>query len=72
MRFVTSLLLSGLLLSALALFPATAIAPSHAPAQLLAANESHSYLLANSKRPKHRGSGRRDLMEYTQVIPGLA
>ncbi len=69
MRFVTSILFFGLLLSAFSLLPANAIAPFSASDHLLLANNSHQVqLVARGNRPKHRGSGRRDLMEQTQPV----
>ncbi|NJP11243.1 MAG: hypothetical protein HC866_18670 [Leptolyngbyaceae cyanobacterium RU_5_1] len=66
MRLFTSSLLSGLLLAVLAAQPSSNNPPLVQPNRLADFQDAQSvHLMDQSKRPRHRGSGRRDLMHHT-------
>ena len=64
MRLFTSTLLTGLLLSCLVVLPGT---QSSAVAQNTF--DGQTYLVQKRIPPKHRGSGRRELVGLTDTMP---
>lgn len=71
MRFFTLVLLTGWLLSAFTLLP-NHLAPSVAQFSQLETQTAIASidLVARTDGPKHRGSGRRELMEHASALIG--
>jgi hypothetical protein len=61
MNLFTSALLAGLLLTMTTVLPAT---PADQPSQIALGRQSH--LVQKGGQPRHRGSGRRELVSFAE------